>query len=93
MIRQYNAQRFRYRGPHRVGTVAVGTIAYLWSRREPWIITAWLNRKYYPCVAGRPATTYMLGGHLAVVKSLRSNEVKRVADWLLLACEDAGLTR
>lgn len=90
---------------HRVGTVPIGTIVYLQDGlrpfgrdshhpivcRNPWQVVAWRNREYFPAVAGRPRVTYMVGGHLAEVKSLRDGRVKLVADWMLLACLDAGL--
>lgn len=89
-----------------VGTIAVGTILYIqdgvrplsgFSRpivtREPWIVEAWLPREY---AKWNPASltftsTWIAGNHLAVVRSLRNNRVKTVADWILLACMDAGL--
>lgn len=106
MIHQYHAQRFRRTGPRGtpVGTVPVGAIVYLQdgvrpfgvSRhftpvlRNPWRVEAWLNRQYHPCVPGR-RVTYMAGGHLAVVRSLRDGRVQTVADWLLLRSIDMGL--
>ena len=106
MIRQYHAQRTcGGPNPHRAGTVPVGTVVYLqdglrplggvpmgWApvRRNPWQVVAWLPREYTVRRAGRYATAYIAGGHLAVVQSLRDGRVKRVADWLLLACIDAG---
>lgn len=105
MIRQYNPQRFRTVNGRRIGTVPVGTIAYIQDSmrpfgsvefpvcRNPWIVTAWHNREYFPCVQNRPEVQYMTGGHLATVRSLRDGRIKQVADWLLLRCEDAGLTR
>jgi hypothetical protein len=33
------------------------------------------------------------GGHLAIVRSLRDGRRQLVADWILLACVDAGLER
>lgn len=90
----------------RVGTVPVGTVVYLqdginplssfphWPVcRNPWIVEAWTNREYFPCVAGRPSTLFMLGGHLAIVRSLRDSRTVKVADWLLLRCVEAGLER
>jgi len=89
---------------HRVGIVPVGTILYLqdrgsWSEwhgptlRNPWIVEAWLNREYFPCVPGRPKVTYTTGGHLAQVRSLRNGQRMRVADHIILHAYDAGLTR
>lgn len=89
---------------YRVGTIPVGTIVYLqdgmrpfgvsrWFSpvfRNPWQVIAWTNREYFPCVQSKPAKTYMAGGHLAVVRSLRDGRTQTVADWLILACIDAG---
>jgi hypothetical protein len=82
MIRQYNASPFRYDATgRRVGTVPVGTIAYLQDRlgrsdspvfRNPWIIVAWLPRE---CMGKT-----MAGGHLAIVRSLRDGREQVVAD-------------
>jgi hypothetical protein len=104
---QYHAQRFRYLPDGRkVGTVNVGDIIYIQHaarpflfplldvRREPWRVEAWIPRQA-PTLD--PATNRLklvacAGGHLAMVRSLRdSNRTKQVADWLLLACVDAGL--
>lgn len=92
-----------------VGTIAVGTILYIqdgvrplsgfsraFIRRDPWIVEAWLPREYAKWdVASRSfKTTWIAGGHLAVVRSLRNrNRVQTVADWILLACMDAGLEK
>lgn len=89
----------------RVGTIPVGTILYLQDgvrpfsgfrkkpiRRNPWIVEAWLNREYFPAAQGAPSVRYLSGGHLAIVRSLRDGRTQTVADWLLLACSDAGLT-
>lgn len=99
MERQYNAPRFRYdESGRRVGTIPVGTILYIQDRlqryqspvrRNPWIVECWHNREYHPCVKGRPDTTYMVGGHLATVRSLRTGERRKVSDhWLLMALEN-----
>lgn len=87
--------------------VPIGTIAYIQDGhrpfgfgryhsvvcREPWIVVAYLNREYHPCSTNRPATTYMRGGHLYIVRSLRSGRTTTVADWILCQCEEMGLTR
>lgn len=86
MLNQYRAQR-RLGGnnPHGIGTVPVGTIAYVqFNGRNPWIIEAWMNREYFPCVKGAPEVTYMLGGHLALCRSLRNGERRLFADWHFL---------
>lgn len=106
MIRQYNPQRFRYHGHRHVGTIPVGTLIYIQDNvrplrgvqtptihREPWEVLAWLNREYFSSIPGGPAVKYMAGGHLALVRSLRNGRLKRVADWLLLACMDADLEK
>lgn len=91
---------------YQIGTVKIGTIIYPqdnWRamqylpRREycknPWMVVAWLNREYYPAVRGGRPVTYMLGGHLAVIRSLRDGRIRLLADHLVLACVDNGLTK
>lgn len=88
---------------YRVGTIPIGTIVYLQDRydfryrspvlRNPWMVVAWLNRQYFPCSKGKPPVTYLRGGHLALVKSLRTGEERTVSDHWLLKCEDMGLTK
>jgi len=104
---KHGRQRFFEPDPRekRIGTISVGTIVYIqdnvrpfsfprWPIRcNPWIVRAWRNREYYPAVAGAPRTTYMAGGHLAVVQSLRDGRIQDVADWVLLRCIDAGLVK
>ena len=87
-------------GARMLGTVPVGTIVYIHERphtqpkvNTPWIVMAWLNREYHPAVKGVHGTVYMAGGHLAVVKSLRTGQVRTVSDSILVACIDAGLER
>lgn len=93
----------------RVGTIAVGTILYIQDGvrplrgltrpllcREPWIVEAWLPRDYtqWNTSTRTFSSTRIAGGHLAVVRSLRDRRrVQRVADWILLACIDAGLEK
>jgi hypothetical protein len=99
---QPNDRGYRYR----IGTGAVGTIVYIQDqmsppgsirtppvRRNPWIVEAWENRPYYPCSPNRPKVMFRAGGHTAVVRSLRDGRVRSVADWILLACIDAGFTK
>lgn len=86
-----------------MGTVPVGTILYIqdgvrpfspiqWPiRRNPWIVRAWLNREYFPCVKGAPEVKMLAGGHLAEVESLRDGRRQLIADWILLRCLDADL--
>lgn len=92
-----------------IGTIAVGTILYIQDgirplrgfsreivRRDPWIVEAWLPREYAAWDAASRSfkRTWIAGGHLAVVRSLRNgNRVQTVADWILLACMDAGLEK
>lgn len=92
-----------------IGTIPVGTILYIqdgvnplrgFTRpmvcREPWIVEAWLPRDYtkWDGVTRTFKTVRIRGGHLAIVRSLRNRtRVKTVADWLLLACVDAGLEK
>lgn len=100
MTNQYYAQRAKGGcNPHRIGTIAVGTILYIQDRyhrwvapvcRNPWIVEAWLPREYSEI--GRP-NTFCRGGHLAVVRSLRNGERKIVGDCHLLAAVEAGLER
>jgi hypothetical protein len=93
----------------RIGTIPVGTIVYIQDGinplrgltrpivcREPWIVEAWLPRDYSKWnPTSRSFTTVRIaGGHLAMVRSLRNRRrVECVADWILLACIDAGLER
>lgn len=58
-------------------------VRWLTLQREPWQVLAWTNRE----CDGR----YLRGGHLAVVKSLRTGQIKKCADWILKACVEAGL--
>ena len=95
------ADDFGYK--YRVGVIPVGTIVWLQDnirpfrgieypvRRDPWILTAWMNREYYPCVAGAPPVEYLSGGHLAIMKSLRNGREHQVSDWIIEKCIDAGL--
>lgn len=105
---QYHPQRFRcLPDGRRVGTIRVGDILYIQDRvhpfsfprhpacREPWRVEAWIPREVirWDPVARRYKTVRCSGGHLALVRSLRdSRRTEQVADWLLLACADAGLT-
>jgi hypothetical protein len=106
MQHQFNAQRFRWWHGKPVGTVPVGTIIYIQDgvrplvglsrpvvTRNPLLVEAWLNRDYAPCRAGEWTTIKCAGGHLALVRSLRDGRREVVADWILLACIDAGLER
>lgn len=100
MLNQYRAQRCKGGdNPHGIGTIPVGTILYIQDRlgrfdspvrRNPWIVESWVNRatdRRDP-VTGRYETAYIVGGHLAVVRSLRDGRRQIVADWHLLRAED-----
>ena len=92
-----------------IGTIAIGTILYVQDgvqplngfsrfliRREPWIVEAWLTREYakWDEALRTFRNTRIAGGHLALLRSLRDRKrVQTIADWVLLACIDAGLER
>lgn len=92
-----------------IGTIPVGTILYIQDgvsplkgltrdvvQREPWIVEAWLPREYakWDGVSRTFKTVRIRGGHLAEVRSLRDRRRRKtVADWILLACLDAGLEK
>ena len=99
MLNQHHAQRFQPGTRSHIGTVPVGTIVYLQDRidrynppifRNPWIVTAWHNREYFPVVKGRPEVLYMAGGHLATVRSLRDGRELRVSAHHILNAVDNG---
>ena len=54
-------------------------------RKNPWIIQGFLNREY-AVVGGK--NTYLHGGHLVQVKSLRDGRVKNVSDWICKASQE-----
>jgi hypothetical protein len=105
---QYGAQRFRtLPDGRRVGVIGVGTIIYLQdgvrpfrfpervTLREPWQVMAWIPRES-PRANRRTSRIEMqrcAGGHLAIVRSLRTSRQKLVADWILRSCVDAGLEK
>lgn len=106
MLHQLNAQRFGSWRGKRIGTIPIGAIIYLQDgvrpltglsrpvlTRNPWMVEAWLNRDYLLFSPGTWTTMKRAGGHLAVVRSLRDGRRQLVADWILLACADAGLER
>ena len=92
-----------------ISTIPVGTILYIQDgvsplkgltrnvvQREPWIVEAWLPRDYakWDGHSRTFRTVRIRGGHLALVRSLRNrNRMQPVADWILLACLDAGLEK
>jgi hypothetical protein len=60
------------------------------------MVEAWLPREYAKWNPDSRTfqSTRIAGGHLALVRSLRDrNRVRTVADWILLACMDAGLEK
>lgn len=60
------------------------------------MVEAWLPRDdaKWDAATRRFRTVRIRGGHLAVVRSLRdSQRVQQVADWILLACMQAGLEK
>lgn len=86
--------RYRRRGER--WPVPVGTITYIDDRRDPyapaprhpWQVVGWMPREYMAARVGpdgRWRSTYMAGGHLAIVRDLRTGRVAQVADWLILA--------
>lgn len=104
MIRQYNPQRFRYHNGRRVGTFEIGTIVYIQDRwhqfrkpicRNPWIVEAFVPRECCATrmVDGKYINTFVRGGHLVRVRSLRDGRVQYVADHYILAALDAGLEK
>ena len=108
MEHQYYASRFRILSDgRRVGTINVGTILYIQDGvrpfavpdrvicREPWRVEGWIPREAisWDSATRRYKMVRCPGGHLALVRSLRdSRRTAQVADWLLLACVDAGLS-
>ncbi|HEY3965161.1 MAG TPA: hypothetical protein VGM05_11470 [Planctomycetaceae bacterium] len=99
MIHQYGAQRFyRLSDGRRIGTIPIGTIAYIQDRvgrynpplrRNPWIVLAWLNRDVAYTNRYR---RFAAGGHLALVRSLRDGRVQTISDRLLLQAEELEMT-
>jgi hypothetical protein len=74
MLHQFNAQRFRWWNGRRIGTVPVGTIVYIQdgvrplngicrpvTRRNPWLVEAWLNRDYTRSSSGNSRLSRSLG--------------------------------
>jgi len=102
MIRQYHAQRFLAgTSPRAIGTIPVGSILYIQDRpsrhtspsfRNPWIVEAFVPREVGAAkkVDGHYVSTFMAGGHLAVVRSLRTNERRLASDTYLLHASDEG---
>ena len=94
MLRQYGTTCGRFRldaKGRRVGVVPVGEIIYIDDRpnpvtpaRSPWIVEAWIPRVHAAYRNGRFVDRFMHGGHLAVVRCLRTGRRTRCADWLLL---------
>jgi hypothetical protein len=60
------------------------------------MVEAWLPREYekWDPASRTFRTVRIRGGHLALVRSLRNRRrLATVADWILLACMDAGLEK
>jgi hypothetical protein len=105
MLNQYGSQRHRVINGRPVGTIPVGTIVYIQDarpfrfpsfpvRREPWIVEAWRPRLVTGYGGKLRADRYVArGGHIAIVRSLRSGRRIEVADWLILAAIDNGCER
>jgi len=91
MLRQYRSQRFRWQTIHgrkvRVGTIPIGTIAYIQDNIRP------LSGLRSPPICRNPWLVEAWRGHLATVRSLCDGRRQEVADWYLLVCEDLGLTK
>ncbi|MEQ8866679.1 MAG: hypothetical protein RIC54_24935 [Thalassobaculum sp.] len=96
MIRQYYPPRHRIGAFGRpVGTIAAGTIFRVTDGSrgieryvDTVMVEAWLPRDYaIACIGPGDHRTHVTvrirGGHLAVVRSLRSGRRYRHADWLL----------
>ena len=104
MIRQYNSgYGRRWKGVSGlVGPIEAGAIFYLHVNGfgakdeffdEPWQVVGWLNRDTFVggCNGRRAERRVMAGGHLALVKSLRTGQVKKIACHYLYAAEQNGL--
>ena len=82
MFRQYCAQRFRSMYSPIAEIVRRKTVYYA----DPREYVKWDGASH------TFRTVRIRGGHLAVVQSLRNRRRRKtVADWVLLACLDAGL--
>ncbi len=86
MLRQYNPQRFRYetiRGNTcKVGTDEVGAILNV--RGTKVRVEAWIPRDYAIYDRGQFQSRRVAGGHLALVRNLRTNRQFPLSDaWLL----------
>ena len=96
MNRQYYPQRSkaisRCKSGRPEGTVEIGAI-YQLEPRQPWQVEAWIPRDYATIRNGRFVSVRICGGHLAVVRSLRTGERRMVSDWQLIRADDAGLER
>lgn len=103
MLHQFNTSPFRRWNGRHVGTIPTGTIVYIQdnvrpfrfpervSCREPWQVIAWIPRELPTFRRGEWQAKRCAGGHLAMVRSLRTGRVRKVADWILRACIEAGL--
>lgn len=77
MLFQYDLQG------HRTQADPIGTIfAY---NRDKHIVLAWLNREYMASkvVNGKHISTFIRGGHLAIVKRFKDNEIFKLSEiWI-----------
>lgn len=96
MLRQYNPQRHRIEmiggSRRKVGTIGVGAI--LMVRGVKVRIEAWIPREYATYERGRFTTRRIAGGHMALVRNLRTNRQFPLSDaWLLDAPEAEAIDR
>ncbi len=93
--------------PHGVSSISIGDIYYFQDgvrplgndqfryrspiRKNPWIVVAFLNRKYYPAVRGGRPVIYMRGGVRILVRSLRDGRYWVVGAWFVHCHEELGL--
>ena len=99
MLKQIRAHRFKGDSPHREGTIPIGSIIYIQDGvtpfgftqpfvcQNPWIVESWGLRTWSRTFGTQDE------GHLATVRSLRDGCRKQIADWILLSCIDADLSR
>ena len=96
MLRQYNPQRHRIEtiggSVRKVGTICVGAI--LMVRGVKVRVEAWIPREYAIYERGRFTTRRIAGGHMALVRNLRTNRQFPLSDaWLLDAPEIVTVAR
>ncbi|OWJ75031.1 hypothetical protein [Haematobacter genomosp. 1] len=93
MLHQYNPQRFTMREVggivRKIGTIPVGSIIRMHPSGTKVRVEAWLPRDYATYRRGVFRTTRIVGGHLALVRRLRDNEVFPLSDCHLLDAPEA----